>query len=545
MHRLLKRQLKRYLASVEPIPKEWQRFIDIVDETYRQADTDRLMIERSLELTSKELYERNQQLEMVVDNLREIVAEQEQAQVKAEETRRQLELALKDAQALRERYQRQAWDDYTATAQTKEYVLSQDVQSTKEPVAHDARGVESTPATVPSDPDKETWLPTMTAAVQQVKTVVESGEEKDQTLALPIHLYGEIIGVLGFCNQETEHWGDDEIAIVEDIVEQVGWALENQRLFDGAQQASFLLGEQIKELDCLNDIGRMIDGSPPVPGFLEWVSGHIPTAMQHSEECVVAIKFEDQIYGAAEAIELPCQIVGGLRIGDERVGQITIAYTEEHPFLDRESALLGDIVRRISGYIENRHLIETSQTALAEVAATHRSYLRQEWQDYLQKERALRQNAIVYDQQQVTVVPDFWRPEMERALAQGDVATVETQNTEHETRTGLAIPIIVRGQTLGVLGIEDPSGERQWSEEELTLVQAIGQQLGQVLENARLVEATQSRAARERLTGAATARMRESLDMETVLQTAIREIGEALDLHDATIRLNVDGNDRF
>ena len=75
MHRLLKRQLKRYLASVEPIPKEWQRFIDIVDETYRQADTDRLMIERSLELTSKELYERNQQLEMVVDNLREIVAE--------------------------------------------------------------------------------------------------------------------------------------------------------------------------------------------------------------------------------------------------------------------------------------------------------------------------------------------------------------------------------------------------------------------------------------------------------------------------------------
>jgi len=61
---------------------------------------------------------------------------------------------------------------------------------------------------------------------------------------------------------------------------------------------------------------------------------------------------------------------------------------------------------------------------------------------------------------------------------------------------------------------------------------------------ARLIEATQSRAARERLTGAATARMRESLDMETVLRTAIREIGEALNLHDATIQLTVDGNDR-
>jgi len=540
MHRLLKRQLKRYLASVEPIPKEWQSFVDIVDETYRQADTDRLMLERSLDLTSIELYERNQQLQEMIENLRETVARQEQAQAETEEARRQLKIALKEAQTIRGRYQRQSWDDSIATAKTKEYIHFQDTPD-----------AESTPATAPPEGSaQETWLPTMTSAVRQAKTIAESDEEKGQTLALPIHLYGDTIGVLGFGSQETERWGDGEIAIVEDIVGQVGQALENRRLFDEAQQAGFLLGEQIKELDCLNDIGRMIDERPPIPEFLEWASERIAKAMQYSEICLVAIEFDSRVYGVAGASELPCQIVGGLRVGDEHVGQIIVAYTEDHSFLDRESALMGDVVRRISGYIENNHLIETSQAALAEAAETHRSYLRREWQDYLQKERSLRQNTIVYDQQQVTAVPDFWRPEMERALAQGSVATVEIRDEaspeiERETRTGLAIPIIVRGQTLGVLGIEDPSGERRWSAEELDLVQTISQQLGQVLENARLIDTTQSRAARERLTGAATARMRESLDMDVVLQTAIREIGQALNLHDATIRLDVDGNDRF
>jgi hypothetical protein len=36
--------------------------------------------------------------------------------------------------------------------------------------------------------------------------------------------------------------------------------------------------------------------------------------------------------------------------------------------------------------------------------------------------------------------------------------------------------------------------------------------------------------------------MRQSLDMDTVLQTAVHEIGEALGLHDVTIRLTTDGD---
>ena len=62
-------------------------------------------------------------------------------------------------------------------------------------------------------------------------------------------------------------------------------------------------------------------------------------------------------------------------------------------------------------------------------------------------------------------------------------------------------------------------------------------QLGMALEGARLYRDTRRRAEQERLTGQITARMRESLDIDTVLQSAVREIGEALDIAEVEVRM--------
>ena len=59
MHRLLQRQIKRFLGDVAALPPEFAAFLAAVDEAYHSADADRLMIERALELMSKELTEAN------------------------------------------------------------------------------------------------------------------------------------------------------------------------------------------------------------------------------------------------------------------------------------------------------------------------------------------------------------------------------------------------------------------------------------------------------------------------------------------------------
>ena len=65
MHSLLKRQLRRYFGDQFRIPKEWQEFIDAVNDAYRESDMDRGMLERSLELSSQELLQANSEVRAI------------------------------------------------------------------------------------------------------------------------------------------------------------------------------------------------------------------------------------------------------------------------------------------------------------------------------------------------------------------------------------------------------------------------------------------------------------------------------------------------
>lgn len=55
MHRLLRRQLRKHLGIQDEIPAELQSLVSAINEAYTDFDSDRAMLERSLELSSKEL----------------------------------------------------------------------------------------------------------------------------------------------------------------------------------------------------------------------------------------------------------------------------------------------------------------------------------------------------------------------------------------------------------------------------------------------------------------------------------------------------------
>jgi len=84
VHRLLERQIRRYLAGYVPMPAELASFLVAVDEAYNSAYVDRIMVERSLELMSKELNDAN-------DGLRKELAERQRTesalQIEKEEQR--------------------------------------------------------------------------------------------------------------------------------------------------------------------------------------------------------------------------------------------------------------------------------------------------------------------------------------------------------------------------------------------------------------------------------------------------------------------------
>lgn len=62
MHRLLERQLKKCFGTTEGFATDLQRFLTLVDEAYRQEDSFRELNQRSMELSSEEMLERNRKL---------------------------------------------------------------------------------------------------------------------------------------------------------------------------------------------------------------------------------------------------------------------------------------------------------------------------------------------------------------------------------------------------------------------------------------------------------------------------------------------------
>jgi GAF domain-containing protein len=101
----------------------------------------------------------------------------------------------------------------------------------------------------------------------------------------------------------------------------------------------------------------------------------------------------------------------------------------------------------------------------------------------------------------------------------------------------LAIPIRVRDQTIGVLDAHKPEEGKAWTEEEIATLHVLVEQLGVALESARLYQDTLRRAAQDRVVSQATTRMRESFDLDRVLESAADEVYKTLGLDRVVIRL--------
>lgn len=189
----------------------------------------------------------------------------------------------------------------------------------------------------------------------------------------------------------------------------------------------------------------------------------------------------------------------------------------------REDNIPFDL-RTLGEYINTA--VEALAGALNNLQAVQRRYVRGAWESYtaIDKHQSYR-----YSKKQGSVVADA---NIKLPALQKDS---ESKSTESD-QDGLILPIELRGEVIGVMVARDEE-KKEWSKEDIALATAINDQLAQTIENLRLLEETQRRAERERLTSRVATSMRETLDVDTILQTAVREMRENMNLHDVMIKL--------
>ncbi len=176
--------------------------------------------------------------------------------------------------------------------------------------------------------------------------------------------------------------------------------------------------------------------------------------------------------------------------------------------------------------------VETLIRALQVTQAVQRRYVREAWEGFTAARapyRGYRYRDPAGSGYGAGVEPSdqAWLTSMAEAIRNQNPTATECE---------LSLPMRLRGEVIGALGARREEG-RGWSDEEVALVATVTDQLAQTIESLRLLDETQRRAARERLTAEVTARMRESLDVETVLKTAAQEVRQVLGLPEVVVRL--------
>lgn len=226
-----------------------------------------------------------------------------------------------------------------------------------------------------------------------------------------------------------------------------------------------------------------------------------------------------------------------LRSRDQVIGALTVQSAQPNAFDADTVTVLQTMADQVAIALENARLLTESQEAVEGMRRVTGELSREGWQQILRTQAVPGFRSAASG---VTQVQGDWPAEAQLALQEKQIVRADGGVDAGRNARGqatLAIPIKVRGNVIGVIDTARPAGSGQWAAEEIALAETLADQLGTALESARLYQDTQRRAAREQLVGQVTTRMRESLDVERILQTAVRELGQAVGASQVNVRL--------
>ncbi|NBD34781.1 MAG: GAF domain-containing protein [Chloroflexi bacterium] len=212
------------------------------------------------------------------------------------------------------------------------------------------------------------------------------------------------------------------------------------------------------------------------------------------------------------------EILGALTVEDDKIGAF-----------DRETVnVLQSMVDQIAVALENARLFTELGAALESERRAYGEMVGEAWAQRLRQEGALgflRQ----LDGEIHSVSGD--RPSSDLIEARKRGERIQKQRAE------VAMPVRVRDNVVGAVRFRKPDRMEEWTEGEIGLLEMLTEQLGVALESARLYEATQRRAARERVIREITDEMERATDIESLLRITAEELIKTLGGSRAAVRI--------
>jgi GAF domain-containing protein len=207
------------------------------------------------------------------------------------------------------------------------------------------------------------------------------------------------------------------------------------------------------------------------------------------------------------------QVYLPLMVRNRVLGVLDIQADRPQAFSSADMDLLQSLADQIAIAIENTRLLEETQAAILQLEALSSVRTRKVWsQELRRKSRAF------------TYTP----------------LGLRSEKTIAQPATSVNVPITLRGQKIGTISIAKKNANEAWSKLDRDLLEEVAGQVGLAVDNIRLLEEATQRARQEEIVGQLANRFSQSLDLNTLLQTAARELGQLPDVSEVSVFIGRD-----
>ena len=196
-----------------------------------------------------------------------------------------------------------------------------------------------------------------------------------------------------------------------------------------------------------------------------------------------------------------------LLIRNRILGVLDIQSDRPQAFSMDDIDVLQTLSDQIGIAIENARLLDETQAAMVQLETLTSIRTQEAWTQKLQE----RGRAFTY-------TPMGLRAE----------------KLPQKNSNAMSASIILRGRTIGKISIAR-KGDGRWSKLDEGLLEEVASQVGLAVDNIRLLEEATQRARQEQTVGKLAAQFSHSLDLDTLLQTAARELGQLPDVSEISV----------
>ncbi|MEJ5309514.1 MAG: GAF domain-containing protein [Anaerolineae bacterium] len=168
------------------------------------------------------------------------------------------------------------------------------------------------------------------------------------------------------------------------------------------------------------------------------------------------------------------------------IGALSIQSTEVAAYSREDITILQTMADQLATALGNARLFAESRASLEELQRLQQRYALDMWEGYIAKQDVF---GYAYDLNEISPVsvdmsavpPDFWG---------GQVIT--RSGGDGGDGALLVAPFEVRSEPVGFLSFEEPHGTREWTEDNVAVIEAVREQLSLALENRLLIDQSQN-----------------------------------------------------